>query len=900
MIRKLLARLVRMDTAEATWRGTTVTRAILDRARARVVAPRWRRRDLRQALARNAGVDLARTALAAGRWDDAHHELARHFMTAGPRFVVSASSKAALRGRILAEFPDAAHEAAARADHILAGKYDLLGYQRLSFDARDASGRRDLSDPRPDWHFDPVHDRRAPRLFWSAVPYLTEACGDHKIIWELNRHQHWIVLGRAFWLTGERKYHDRFVAELESWLDANPPLTGINWASMLELAFRSLSWVWAIQLFVDGPDDMAPWLVDLLAALDRQLTHVERNLSYYFSPNTHLLGEALALYVAGRAIPELAASGRRARVGRRILVAEIDRQIVADGGHAERSTHYHRYALDFYMMALAVARNTHDDTAARHFERAVARLGAAARILADDRGRIPHIGDDDGGVLLPLTGRATGDLRDSLAIAAALVDRTDFQVARTPEEALWMLGPNAPIRDPQSEVPDPRSAIRNPPSDRTARSSALPDTGYYISRSPAGDHLIIDGGPHGYQNGGHAHADALALTLTVRGLPLLIDPGTGCYTSNPALRDRMRSSALHNTLVVDKRSQSAPDGPFHWSHVARTRVHTWRTNEAFDYFDASHDGYRPVEHRRRVFALHNDLVVVADLVRPVPSAAQVEMAQSPRSGNAALRRPMHEAAVHWHLDPNWTVDSRSRGATLSRPGLHGVDVRIGLTVPQGVVEHFTADEASGLGWHSPEYGRLERTTTVRITQSGAAPFWMATVFDLDPANPVADVDWVPVWAEAGATAHAAAIRITRATSVDHVLFAEPAAGYERLQSAIAASAAMKRGLWRIGEIETDARMLFCRTTAADRLDRIAMVDGSIVRSTGRAGMQLRLPLVAPSLFWTTNPVPRPHDQAISLAPARTEEHARTGDYGRTKDQEPRPKDLYSCAASPVS
>ena len=80
-------------------------------------------------------------------------------------------------------------------------------------------------------------------------------------------------------------------------------------------------------------------------------------------------------------------------------------------------------------------------------------------------------------------------------------------------------------------------------------------------------------------------------------------------------------------------------------------------------------------------------------------------------------------------------------------------------------------------------------------------------------------------------------------------------------------------------------MLFCRTTAADRLDRIALVDGSVVRTTGRAGMYLRLPLVAQSLFWTADD-------------AGTKDHARTKD--RTRDQEPRPKDQYPCAASPVS
>src|SRR5262249_22802865 len=157
----------------------------------------------------------------------------------------------------------------------------------------------------------------------------------------------------------ENRYRDRFVGELRSWLDANPPLIGINWASMLELAFRSMSWLWAIGFFADASArDDNPWLVDLLVALDRQLAHVEHNLSYYFSPNTHLTGEALALYVAGRALPELAASDRRARVGRRVMLDEARRQIAADGGHRERSTHYHRYTLDFYVLASIVARLT--------------------------------------------------------------------------------------------------------------------------------------------------------------------------------------------------------------------------------------------------------------------------------------------------------------------------------------------------------------------------------------------------------------------------------------------------------------------------------------------------------------------------------------------------------------
>src|SRR4029079_6273418 len=123
----------------------------------------------------------------------------------------------------------------------------------------------------------------------------------------------------------------------------NPPLQGINWASMLELAFRTISWTWAVEFFSEDADgDHAPWLPDLLVSLDRQLTHIAQNLSRYFSPNTHLTGEALALYAVSQAFSELRGSAARAPEGRRVLLNEISRQINADGGHAELSAHYHR------------------------------------------------------------------------------------------------------------------------------------------------------------------------------------------------------------------------------------------------------------------------------------------------------------------------------------------------------------------------------------------------------------------------------------------------------------------------------------------------------------------------------------------------------------------------------
>ena len=140
----------------------------------------------------------------------------------------------------------------------------------------------------------------------------------------------------------------------------------------------------------------------------------------------------MALYVAGRTLPLLQASERRHQTGRRILLDELARQVAPDGGHREQSTHYLRYTLDFYILALAIARITGDPSEG-DFALGVERLAEAARLLADDEGRLPHIGDDDGGMALPLTDRAPDDVRDSLTIAGALVDRPDLRIGETPK-----------------------------------------------------------------------------------------------------------------------------------------------------------------------------------------------------------------------------------------------------------------------------------------------------------------------------------------------------------------------------------------------------------------------------------------------------------------------------------
>ena len=144
----------------------------------------------------------------------------------------------------------------------------------------------------PEWRRDIVSGKVSGTAYFRRVPYLNSAVtGDHKVIWELNRHQYLIALAQAWRFTQRREFLDRVEALLSSWQAANPPWSGINWCSALEVAFRAWSWIWVWHLA--GQALSAAARRDLLRALYQHGYHLEHNLSFYFSPNTHLLGEAM-------------------------------------------------------------------------------------------------------------------------------------------------------------------------------------------------------------------------------------------------------------------------------------------------------------------------------------------------------------------------------------------------------------------------------------------------------------------------------------------------------------------------------------------------------------------------------------------------------------------------------
>ena len=448
------------------------------------------------------------------------------------------------------------------------------------------------------WRRDYRHEKESGVEFFRRIPYLNfSAVGDHKFIWELNRHQHLVLLAQAFLLTGRKEFAREIWTQIDSWLAQNPFQRGINWASALEVAFRALSWVWIYHL--TAPAMPEEFRRRFLTALYRHGRHLAANLSVYFSPNTHLLGEAVALHALGVLFPAFPESRRWCERGTSIVAAQLAFQVRPDGSHFEQSTYYHVYALDFFLFHYLLAERP------KHFEPVLARMAEYLDWLLGPSRRMAFSGDDDGGRLFHPFGERNQFGRTSLTTSGIVLANNSWIGLKETiaEQAAWWLGAEClAMAHEGAEEATPTGA------------RLFSDGGMLFLQS---DNLFVqfDAGPFGWAGAGHSHADTLNVLVWFEGEPVFIDPGTFTYVADPAARDWFRGTAAHNTISIDRQNQGQPGGPFRWSSKPNADLISWQPSASGGIAEAT-CRYNGFTHRRSILLDAGRLLVLDEVAGP--------------------------------------------------------------------------------------------------------------------------------------------------------------------------------------------------------------------------------------------------------------------------------------------
>jgi Heparinase II/III-like protein/Heparinase II/III N-terminus len=675
------------------------------------------------------------------------------------------------------------------ADDICHHHFRLLGYHDLDYRAEI------------DWHLDVVHGKRVPMQPWFKIDFLIfDEVGDHKVIWELNRHQHLVTLGKACLFTHDQRYAKEAQKQWYSWQKANPYPIGINWASSLEVAFRSLSWLWMLALLPESESETT-FRADVIRALAINGRYIERNLSTYFSPNTHLLGEATALFFIGTMCPEIAGADRLRNSGWQILVHEAERQVRTDGVYFEQSLYYHVYALDFFLHSRVLAALV-DIQVPSDFDRTLNKMLDLLSAVSQ-AGPAEGFGDDDGGRVFNPRRNRSEHMTDPLALGAILFQREDLKsAARLTEEAIWLFGEEA------------ISFFDKPTSmDRKIENRSFPESGIYVMASGqrVPQQMVIDAGPQGTGRSGHGHADALSVSLTAGGRRWLIDPGTFCYMCSE--RDLFRGTCAHNTLQVDGLHQAVPEGPFAWNSIPAVRCERWIAGETFTYFAGSHSGYMrlddPVLHRRYIFHLRDEFWLIRDLME----------------GKAA-----HNLEINWHFAADITV-SKTESGFVAVPN----ETALG---DDGGADRLVLLTAEGSSWKSrldpdfvsPAYGTRKPASVARVSTYVKLPTEHSSLLCFSESGQIARFSRLTDGEEV-----VSAYRYEGAGRTQYMIFANPQiapTGRAELRSAGQAGAAVPpRAGW--GQWTSDAEFLYFAIENG-RVVRFILCEGSKAEINGKS------------------------------------------------------------------
>ncbi|MFM1768476.1 MAG: hypothetical protein RJA22_1005 [Verrucomicrobiota bacterium] len=436
-----------------------------------------------------------------------------------------------------ARAPQALRDSLARDTvELLAGRWRAFGHLPIQ-----------VEDP-PRWNRDYLAgcdvpgDRSAFQLNHRALP----GGADIKLVWELSRWQALTRLAMAAQVLGHRDAGARCVGWLEDWVRHNPPYRGWNWTSALEVGMRLIQFTW-IDALLSGPGSdaaLAPRLAALRpAVLVPHVWYAWRHRSFGSSANNHLLGELAGLIVATARWPGLQRWGAPWADLQRELEREVLAQFAPDGGNREQALGYQLFSWELAWQARLALRAAGRPMADAVEERLRA---AAAFAVAVQRDAEPwNYGDGDDAVALPVAaGEATllAEWRAWLGRAPAAQDGAIGH---------W-LGEAPAVQAP--------AAVRRGPGWRV-----FPESGLAVWDSP-GWGLRWDVSPLGYlRTAAHGHLDALHLSIWRDGVALIIDPGTGAYYADPALRAWLASRAAHNGPCPEGIDFPRRLGPFLWS-----------------------------------------------------------------------------------------------------------------------------------------------------------------------------------------------------------------------------------------------------------------------------------------------------------------------------------------------
>lgn len=574
-------------------------------------------------------------------------------------------------------FPRQSESLVRAADLIAAHEFSFLGSGRfIPADHERAVAWRRLGYVPIDWCVDPVRHLRFPQ----GIPHkewdlfrMRPANADIKYPWELSRCQHFVSLGQAFLLTRQDKYALEIANQVKDFMEANPVGVGVNWVCTMDVAIRAANWAIALEMVAHAPCLDERFWKSAYHALFEHGHFIYSNLeNHYEVTSNHFLSNIVGLYYVALVFRDIAVAREWEAFCKESLEREIIIQINPDGSDYESSVPYHRLVTELFMGPARLGQLHGKPFSEIYLGKLQSMLNFLAGVLRPD-GLMPQIGDADDGRLHIMQDYGDWQPQDSrhlFGVAGKLFNKNewfDFSGDRGAWEAAWWGFDIARTPCVERRLPNV--------------SAVYPDIGIAATRQD-GNYLLVTNGRVGTKGfGNHKHNELLGFEYHVNGIPICVDPGSYVYTCDFAARNQFRSTAYHNTLMVDgvEQNELNPEWLFRLFESSDPEFVNFQTDGKTTYCSGRHSGYMRLPDggviHERYFEFHQEsgLLLIVDRV---------------------TGKGRHNLAWHFHFAPGAVV------ALAEQEEIHiaNESENVSMIVPEGLLMTMASE------FYSPSYG----------------------------------------------------------------------------------------------------------------------------------------------------------------------------------------------------
>ncbi|NAS88579.1 hypothetical protein C4E24_02400 [ANME-1 cluster archaeon AG-394-G21] len=352
-----------------------------------------------------------------------------------PLFFFNPRDKDKIIDTIKEEYPEAIKEIIKDADEICEHVFDLLG-----------SGKTKLGKE-IDWQNDfKTNIRWDEKECYIRNPKLENLNdrSDGKVPLELSRFQHFVTLGKAYRYTKNEKYANEFIEQIKDWMGKNPVKLGINWSITMDVAIRTVNWIWGYYFFCDSPSLLKEFKLKFFKSLFLHGRHILNNLEFGLVRGNHYLSDIAGLTYLGIFFQDTQEGQKWLGKGLNALKEEMEVQVYPDGVNCEGSISYHRLVTELFLSSTFLCIKN-GITFPEWYMNRLEKMIEFVMCYTKPDGTAPQIGDNDDGRLHILSNYGNWnrlDHRYLLSVGAVVFKRADFKDAADefPEEAFWLVG----------------------------------------------------------------------------------------------------------------------------------------------------------------------------------------------------------------------------------------------------------------------------------------------------------------------------------------------------------------------------------------------------------------------------------------------------------------------------